>query len=57
MNAVTTEIKYQPKNDDTKLDKLLRINVIDWACRANVTECTNYTTSEFNEWLKNTNKK
>ena len=55
--SVTSEVKYEPQKNDTDLVKLLRTNAIEWACRANVEECTNYATKEFNEWLNNPNRK
>ncbi|KAK9296119.1 hypothetical protein QLX08_009757 [Tetragonisca angustula] len=57
LTAVTNQVNYRPKHTDTDLEKLLRINAIDWACRANVTKCTEYVNSEFNKWLNNSTRK
>lgn len=57
LTTVTLEINYEPKKNDTDLEKLLRVNAIEWACRAHVPECTNYATKQFNAWLNDTNTK
>ncbi|XP_017792514.1 PREDICTED: aminopeptidase N-like [Habropoda laboriosa] len=43
-------------NNDTDVTILLRTNAMKWACRAGVTKCTDYATSEFKDWVKLSNK-
>ncbi|KAK1121599.1 hypothetical protein K0M31_010391 [Melipona bicolor] len=57
LTTVTSEVNYEPKKNETDLEKLLRVNAIEWACRAHVTQCTDYATRQFNAWLNDTNTK
>ncbi|XP_034944909.1 uncharacterized protein [Chelonus insularis] len=37
-------------NNTSHFDKLLQINVIDWACKLNVSSCFLYAIQKFNDW-------
>ncbi|XP_071870674.1 aminopeptidase N [Bombus fervidus] len=58
MKSVTDQVKYKPYEKGEELDivKLLRVNAMEWACRAGVDECKDYTNREFNAWLSNSNR-
>lgn len=53
MKQVTKEVGFEPKKDELDLTKVLRINVLKWACRAGDEGCTNYATNQLQAWLKN----
>ncbi|XP_033344413.1 aminopeptidase N-like [Bombus vosnesenskii] len=58
MKSVTSQVRYKPYQKGEELDivKLLRINAMEWACRAGVDECKDYTNREFNAWLSNSSR-
>ncbi|XP_068972001.1 aminopeptidase N-like [Bombus flavifrons] len=58
MKSVTNQVRYKPYQKGEELDivKLLRVNAMEWACRAGVDECKDYTNREFNAWLSNSSR-
>lgn len=58
MKSVTRHVRYNPYQEGEELDivKLLRVNAMEWACRAGVDECKDYTNREFNAWLSNSSR-
>ncbi|XP_026669100.1 aminopeptidase N-like [Ceratina calcarata] len=51
--TLTKEIGYEPKANDSDLDKMLRINAMRWACEAGVKSCISYAEKTYQQWLEN----
>ncbi|XP_026672067.1 aminopeptidase N-like, partial [Ceratina calcarata] len=51
--ALTTNVGYEPKANDSDLVKMFRIDAMKWACEAGVKDCTSYAEKIYQEWLKN----
>ncbi|CAL7935735.1 unnamed protein product [Xylocopa violacea] len=56
MQKLTESVGYAPKKGDDDLTKILRVNAMKWACRAEIGSCTSYANQEFKEWINNSSK-
>lgn len=50
LNKEYTRLGYQQNGSDPLLDKLHRINVLQWACGSNHKECVESAKTLFAEW-------
>lgn len=50
------KVGFEAKKDDSELQKMLRIDLMKWACRAGVEKCTQYATKQYDWWLEDTAK-
>lgn len=57
MRSLVETVDYKPNSKDDHLTKMLRPTIMYWGCRAGVENCVDYASNEFNEWLKNSEKK
>ncbi|XP_026673538.1 aminopeptidase N-like [Ceratina calcarata] len=53
LRALTNDVGYEPKANDTDLVKMLRVEAMRWACEAGVEKCTSYAEKTYQQWLKN----
>ncbi|XP_054003594.1 aminopeptidase N-like [Hylaeus anthracinus] len=53
MEVVTNSLNYTTSANDSHVTKLLRTNVMKWACKVKKPECLTAAQAEFDSWLKN----
>ncbi|XP_017884091.1 aminopeptidase N-like [Ceratina calcarata] len=53
MKALTKNVGYEPKANDSDLVKMLRVDAMRWACEVGIEDCTSYAEKTYQEWLKN----
>ncbi|XP_076763833.1 uncharacterized protein LOC143431161 [Xylocopa sonorina] len=53
MKNLTENVGYEPKKDDADITKILRVNAMKTACRAEINKCISYAEKEFKEWFGN----
>ncbi|XP_026674938.1 aminopeptidase N-like, partial [Ceratina calcarata] len=53
LRALTNDVGYEPKANDSDLVKMLRVDAMRWACEAGVEQCTSYAENTYLQWLIN----
>nr|XP_034185422.1 aminopeptidase N-like [Osmia lignaria] len=53
---VVKEVGFEVKKDESELHKILRTDLIKWACKAGIEKCTKYTTEKYNLWFEDSTK-
>ncbi|CAB4066589.1 ANPEP [Lepeophtheirus salmonis] len=50
ITPIYNDLGYEPKDTDNHLEKLLRVKVIDWACKVGLEDCLNRVKGDFDTW-------
>lgn len=53
LEGVTKQVTYKPMKTDIDVTKLLRTNIMKWACKVDIQECIKYAQEEFKKWFAN----